>query len=90
MSFKSRLIEFLPSRIPGLQPDLCRSGRDLPLVLCSLIYFFLGLLVNGNHDKVYISRHTHMPWPYKYPMMENGTIAPILVRMKEKRKVGRH
>lgn len=31
---------------------------------------------------------THMPWPYKYPMVENGTIAPILVRMKEKRKVG--
>ena len=39
------------------------SDRTHPQVPCSLIYFSLLLLVNGNHDKVYISRHIHMPRP---------------------------
>lgn len=68
-----QLLEMLAfSKLPGgatscLQvsslPNLRNVGRDSPPVPCPLIYFLLLLLVNGNHDKVYISRHIHMPWP---------------------------
>lgn len=67
MSFESCLVELHPAFQVSSLPDLRNVRRKSPPMPCPLIYFLLLLLVNGNHDKVYISRHIHMPRPINIP-----------------------